>query len=276
MNRNRLILNIVLVIIIYFAVQFACAFIIIAIHAVCKLMQGQTSPESLVGNVIHDTMGWVLIVSSVITIALLGLLRKADLKTDFKWNGCEARYIPFVIVACAAGVIALDILNEFLDLPDIIRGEMSNMSGSVSGALAIALFGPVAEEVIFRGAICGGMLKAGVRPWTAIIVSAVIFGCVHLNPAQVPFAFLVGLMLAILYYKTGSLIPGTVVHILNNSWAVVMMNIYADEPDITFRQLLGQTSSNIILILGLSLSAYMFHVYWRKKECRTTNADREQ
>ncbi len=270
MNRNKLILNIVLVIVIYFVVQFACSIIFMGISFVMKLIQEQKISGSFGSEILHDTLGWILIVSSVITVILLALFRKVFLKDEFRWNGCEVKYIPFVLIACVAGVLGLDILSEILKLPNLIEADMISMSKTFDGALAIGLVGPIAEEIVFRGAICGGMLKAGVRPWTAIIVSAVIFGCVHVNPAQIPFAAMVGLMLAILYYKTGSLIPCSIIHVLNNSWAVVMMNIYADQPNITFSEIFGQINADVILVAGLSLGTYMFYMYWKKKRVEPT------
>ena len=66
------------------------------------------------------------------------------------------------------------------------------------------------------------------RPWTAIIVSSLIFGVVHMNPAQIPFAFLLGMMFGWLYYRTGSLLPGIIGHVLNNSVATANMLLYGD------------------------------------------------
>ena len=47
---------------------------------------------------------------------------------------------------------------------------------------------PLVEELLFRGAIEGHFLQTGKRPGMAILLSALIFGLIHVNPAQVPFA----------------------------------------------------------------------------------------
>ena len=66
------------------------------------------------------------------------------------------------------------------------------------------------------------------KAWVAIIASALIFGVVHGNPAQIPFAFLLGVMFGWLYYRTRSLLPGIIGHVLNNSIAAVNMILYGD------------------------------------------------
>ena len=61
-------------------------------------------------------------------------------------------------------------------------------------------------------------------------MSSLVFGVVHMNPAQIPFAFLLGVMFGWLYYRTGSLLPGIIGHVLNNSVAAVNMILYGDIP----------------------------------------------
>ena len=58
------------------------------------------------------------------------------------------------------------------------------------------------------------------HPWPAIIVAALVFGIFHLNPVQIVYATLLGIVLGWIYYRTGSLLSVIVGHVLNNSLAV--------------------------------------------------------
>jgi lipopolysaccharide export LptBFGC system permease protein LptF len=49
-----------------------------------------------------------------------------------------------------------------------------------------------------------------------------------MNPAQIPFATLLGMIFGWLYYRTGSMLPGIVGHILNNSLACINMVLYGN------------------------------------------------
>ena len=111
------------------------------------------------------------------------------------------------------------ILNEALDLTDTNQELFISMSHNIFGVLSIAIVVPILEEFLFRGAIEGHLLRKGWSPKWAILVSALIFGIIHGNPAQIPFAFLIGLLFGWLYYRTGSLVPGIVGHIINNSFS---------------------------------------------------------
>ena len=115
------------------------------------------------------------------------------------------------------------ILNEALDLTDTNQELFISMSHNIFGVLSIAIVVPILEEFLFRGAIEGHLLRKGWSPKWAILVSALIFGIIHGNPAQIPFAFLIGLLFGWLYYRTGSLVPGIVGHIINNSFGAWTM-----------------------------------------------------
>ena len=61
------------------------------------------------------------------------------------------------------------------------------------------------------------MLRWNISPWYAIIGSSIMFGLIHLNPAQIPGAIILGIFMAWMCYRTRSLIPGIISHITNNT-----------------------------------------------------------
>ena len=79
--------------------------------------------------------------------------------------------------------------------------------------LYASILGPVAEELLFRGVILRQLAPWGKQ--TAIVISAVLFGVFHGNVIQIPFAFMVGLVLGYVTveYSIGWAI---VLHIINN------------------------------------------------------------
>ena len=132
------------------------------------------------------------------------------------------------VVFIFAAMYVLNLLIEQAGFPNTMEDTFIAMSRNPFGILSIALLAPVLEELLFRGAIQGRLQEAGMRPWTAILTSSFIFGVVHMNPAQIPFAFLLGMMFGWLYYRTSSLLPGIVGHVLNNSIATVGMLLYGN------------------------------------------------
>lgn len=81
---------------------------------------------------------------------------------------------------------------------------------------------PIIEEILCRGIILKGLLK-NYQPSKAILISAVFFGAIHLNPWQAIPAFFGGLFLGWAYYKTQSVIPGMIIHATINGTAALIL-----------------------------------------------------
>lgn len=112
---------------------------------------------------------------------------------------------------------------------DLLSDTFDSVLGSSYGIWAVGILVPIAEEVVFRGAILGELLrKWSNKPWRAIVLSALIFSIAHMNPAQIPHAFVFGLLLGWMYYRTDSLLPGIVYHIVNNSIPFAMVYFIPD------------------------------------------------
>jgi len=88
----------------------------------------------------------------------------------------------------------------------------------VLAGLGIVLVAPIVEEAFFRGYVFRGYLAAkDVR--TAFIGSALLWSVIHGLPALIPALFVMGLILAYLYRRSGTLLAPIVAHILNNGVA---------------------------------------------------------
>ena len=130
-----------------------------------------------------------------------------------------------------SSMFALNIFVQWFPLENNLTDVFSGLSRNVLGIFCLAVLTPLLEEVLFRGAIQGVLMRYFGRPWPAIIVSALVFGVFHWNPIQVVYATLLGIVLGWIYYRTGSLMSVIVGHVLNNTLAVVTTVAYsaADE-----------------------------------------------
>ena len=93
--------------------------------------------------------------------------------------------------------------------------------------LMVSIFAPFFEEWLCRGMVLRGLLGNGMKPVWAIVVSALFFAFIHLNPWQAVPAFLLGCLFGFVYYKTGSLKLTMLMHFTNNTFSLVMSNIDA-------------------------------------------------
>jgi CAAX protease family protein len=88
--------------------------------------------------------------------------------------------------------------------------------------LLIVIAAPISEEVCFRGMLFGGLRERMPR-LAAALLSGVVFGALHAltGLSAVPPLIAFGAILALLYEKTGSIVPGILLHMLNNSAALL-------------------------------------------------------
>ena len=168
--------------------------------------------------------------------------------------------IPLII----AGMLFLNLCSEFLGLPDLMQDTFFAMSRNVFGIISITIMAPLVEELLFRGAIQGHLLRKGMNPWAALFIASAIFGIIHMNPIQIPFAFAIGMIFGWLYYRTGSLVPGIVGHFLNNSIACIQMaNMSKEEFNTTTIEWLGEGPTYALFALSFVVLIGMF-LYLKK------------
>lgn len=182
----------------------------------------------------------------------LYLWRKGYLKNDGRlYSPVSVSYLVISLIAGWGIIFLVDFVVSGLHfLPDWLDSTFEALQSDVLGLLCITLLGPILEEFLFRGAITKVLLRK-YDPWTAILLSGLIFGIFHINPAQVVGACLSGFLLAWLYYRTGSLIPGILIHILNNTLSVYLSVTYPDAD--TVRELLGESVYPVCLGFGILL-----------------------
>lgn len=166
--------------------------------------------------------------SSVITLVVF-------LKT--KWTPISRNYLlskPWLTLLWVAlfalgAMIPLEFVYEHIGLEmDETRGRIfEGLLKEPWGYVAVGILAPLTEEVVFRGAILRTLLgmMSKRNHWVAIMISAAIFGAVHGNAAQFVNALFMGLLLGWMYYRTRSLVPGILLHWVNNTMAYILTNL---------------------------------------------------
>ncbi|GGP01886.1 hypothetical protein GCM10010992_04060 [Cloacibacterium rupense] len=139
--------------------------------------------------------------------------------------------------------------------------QMSNISEEpFLMFLLVSFFAPIIEEILFRGIIQKGMINNGVKPKTAILISAFVFGFIHFNPWQFVGAFLLGIVLGVVYFKTKSLLMSILLHSFNNTIAAIMMKYYDTE---SFSDLL-HIPEYAVLLIGIVIFAVFYYLFMYK------------
>lgn len=170
------------------------------------------------------------------------------------WLPLLAGILFFLGDSCIESLCGIQMAEE-------LENTFDELCHSPYGFLSVCFIGPLIEELFLREGVLGSMLRRGVRPWTAIILSSVLFGAMHMNLSQFVFASIGGIALGILYYKSGNIILPLIVHVLNNTFSsILILTVDADN----LEDLLGgQIIVYVLLALFWSISGFLFVKYWK-------------
>jgi len=98
----------------------------------------------------------------------------------------------------------------------------------VIGVMVIGIMPGIGEELLCRGYIQTRLSQRWGRT-VAILVSAALFGILHMDPLQSTFAFGLGIYLGLITERTGSIRPAMVCHVVNNTLVVISASVAAEK-----------------------------------------------
>ena len=138
---------------------------------------------------------------------------------------------------------------------------VDNVVGQVAGEVAdmpfwlmfltMAMFGPMCEELAFRGVIYHGYRRSR-NLVGAVIMSALAFGIMHMNFNQLGYAFALGVMMALLMEATGSIWATFIMHMVFNGQSVVTLFVekmmYGSE---IFDQADSYGTNDLLVVIGI-------------------------
>lgn len=220
-------------------------------------------------EVINHTLGlsnYILLASSIVTVLIFLLIykvRKKNFKEELKIvPTTKSNIILGIVLGISAwlfniGVLSLvkevGLFKEHFTIMENILEPLSGGSIFIS-LLTVGIIAPFTEEFMFRGVIFKTLNKNISILWT-IIIQALFFGLFHGNLIQGTYATLLGLVFGYITYKTRSLWPAVIMHMINNIIATISPFVLKNIP--------STTNIFIVLIivgaLGLIISLYFIN-----------------
>lgn len=136
----------------------------------------------------------------------------------------RGRAVVLAIVALVVIVAAAGALSPFLDAGDeqglVPDGwDSSRAAPFLANAAVVTIAAPFVEELLYRG-LGYGLLTQFLGPVPAILITGVAFGLAHGLVLGLPVLSIFGITLGWLRWRTGSVVPGMIVHALFNAAAL--------------------------------------------------------
>lgn len=183
-------------------------------------------------DAISQTAVYAVGISSLFTIGVLMIL-KPKRETIAQAYGFRRLTLLNVLSVLGLGFLvywAINLLVGLTPWPQNWMDALEQSTGMVLGGglwvsiLFTTITVPIAEELLFRGAIYGALKKGMAKP-IALILQAVIFGVMHGNMIQGIYAFALGVVLALIYERTKSIWAPILMHMLVNGISSILSEI---------------------------------------------------
>ena len=183
------------------------------------------------------------------------------------------RSLWILALPVSLATLALAFISEPLNLilPEMPAELKAMMEGLLEGPvittfISVSIFAPFFEEWLCRGMVLRGLLTR-MRPSLSIAISALFFAILHMNPWQAIPAFIIGLLLGWIYYKTKSLKLTMLMHCTNNTFSLILSKIDRFAGSENFIEVLNPSvywsifTFSILIILGC--------IYLIEKQCKS-------
>lgn len=194
--------------------HFAAVFALLAVSRVYTL--------GIVENLVFSEL--LLVIPAALTLLFSGekkatlCVRRMKISSALMTLLYTFLMMPLTTLLNAVSMLFVDnavgsISTQVLDMPFLLAFFL------------MAVMGPVCEEFCFRGVIYRGLLKSG-NAVGALLFSSLLFGLIHMNFNQAPYAFVLGIAMALIMEATGTLLAPILVHVVFNGVSVVQMYAY--------------------------------------------------
>ncbi|WP_286172808.1 CPBP family intramembrane glutamic endopeptidase [Caproiciproducens sp. MSJ-32] len=217
----------VLVLAIQFVVSAVAGIVVGFIYAFTSISGGNEVDFIQIQNFIGSSMNIIFTITNVIitaTFLIIYKVRKKSFKEELQFRKTKnINIITAVILGLSIWLFdsgVLSIIQEAGLLAEHFATMEETLSPITQGnmfivIISVGIIGPFVEELIFRGLIYKTLIKKFSVLWT-IIIQAILFGLFHFNLIQSAYATLMGILLGYAVYKTKSIWPAVLMHIVNN------------------------------------------------------------
>ena len=145
-------------------------------------------------------------------------------------KGEKGTVLPIILVGLGVsmlGNILSSMFTGFLEKIGFVNDATPLPTDTAAGwhipllvVLGGAILPALVEEFALRGIALGALKKFG--NGFAIILTAILFGIMHGNIEQIPFAFMLGLYLGFAVIRTGTMWTAVAIHLINNGFAFLL------------------------------------------------------
>lgn len=251
-----------------FLVMEGLAFIVYAIAMACGAMNLSASESDpymgFTATGYYLFSGMLSLVSIFIPTLILFKMSGSTMEELVPFKRVEGKKLAAIVTGSLALsmlaqiIVALINVNFSIFGIDIYSGLESETPTGVfdfiMNTICTAVIPALVEEFAYRGLVIGVLKKHG--DLFAVVTSAFLFGMLHGNLAQIPFAFVLGLFLGYVRVKTDSMLPSILIHFGNNFYAVIMTTLSGTLSE-EMGYVVDSATMIILIVIGFIAISYL-------------------
>lgn len=202
--------------------------LLLSVAMLCGVLNGQREDYGL-GNTAFVLLNMLAYMLYLAVPALLTAWISRRKQTPFPLKRVTGGVYAVAVfggmaMAVLANLAASYLMAFFMELgvpyPEMADTVEPTVLSLVLNGIGTAVLPALVEETVFRGYMLGALRPHGEK--LAIVITAVLFGLIHGNLLQFPFAMILGLALGWLTVQTDSLLPAVLLHFTNNLTSVLL------------------------------------------------------
>lgn len=180
-------------------------------------------------EIVKNNIYPLVLIGDIITLILIALI---FLPSDYGMKDrINIKRIPikeyFNILILGIGITILllflsSILTKLIPSYNEVANQLATSRGSALQLIITIALIPIYEEIFYRGIIFG-YLRKNFNIIVAIVVQALVFGVMHLNLVQGIYTFILGIVLALIYMYSESILGNITVHIIFNLLGILII-----------------------------------------------------
>jgi hypothetical protein len=181
--------------------------------------------------ILPSVLGYILPLAVIVRRYRLSFLE------EFRLHMPDMRTTALVILIAAAAIYPVDALSWFFKRGRPVESDYIEIllafkpKGLLHGAgmaLGLGLFGPLGEELIYRGTI-QSIFHRNMTPAAAILLAALVFSASHGVLYLIPGVTLLGIILGYVFYRTGTLTYAVIIHSVFNLFSLWRLSRLSEE-----------------------------------------------
>ena len=265
-SKFRLALRALIAVLLFIGLMFLCQSCVISGYLSSLMMQnGMTAAAAQNGMVlsaetlqemmneligaVFENIAVILLIANLLTLLLICLifrLRRRNPAEEFALHFVNPlRLAEFAVLGSAVNML-ISVALSYIPLPEEIIESFEATYSGLDGSnlpleiLAVVIAGPVVEEILFRGIAMTRLGPTFGGP-AAVILSSLLFGLAHGTPIAVGYAFLLGILLALIFLRYRSILPCMIFHIFFNFTSYWLTR-------------LGETAQTVVFFVSIPLA----------------------